>query len=123
MVTIDMSTVYPAHKRCFAAIGSGASMELRDSYSGKVAVRRGPPGEHGVPEELVPIPKDMPLLLEIRAFLEHIRGGPPPMTSGADDLAIVERVADIETMAKEAGRRRDALVQDDPQSVTVSRNR
>ena len=35
----------------------------------------------------------MPLLGELRAFVEHLRGGPPPRSSAADAVTIVERVA------------------------------
>jgi hypothetical protein len=35
----------------------------------------------------------MPLLAELRAFVEHLQGGPPPRSSAAEAVAIVERVA------------------------------
>ena len=35
----------------------------------------------------------MPLLAELRAFVEHLRGGPPPRSSAADGVAVVEAVA------------------------------
>jgi hypothetical protein len=41
----------------------------------------------------------MPLLLELRAFVEHIRGGPPPRSSLADGLLIVERIAALRVLA------------------------
>jgi len=40
-----------------------------------------------------PISGEMPLLAELRAFVEHLRGGPPPRSSAADAVKIVERVA------------------------------
>jgi predicted dehydrogenase len=46
----------------------------------------------------------MPLLAEIRAFLEHLRGGPPPMTDATEDLAIVERLAEIDAAAHAAAK-------------------
>jgi predicted dehydrogenase len=101
-VSIEMSTVSPVHRRCFAAIGSKASMELGDSYAPEVVARHGMPGDLRAREERVPIPQDMPLLAEIRAFLEHLRGGPPPMTDAAEDLAIVERLAEIDAAARAA---------------------
>jgi hypothetical protein len=40
---------------------------------------------------------EMPLMAELRAFLAHVGGeGPPPLSSAADGLAAVERLADIE---------------------------
>ena len=40
-----------------------------------------------------PITGELPLLAELRAFVEHLQGGPPPRSSAADAIAIVERVA------------------------------
>jgi predicted dehydrogenase len=77
-------------------------MELGDSYAPEVVARHGMPGDLRAREERVPIPQDMPLLAEIRAFLEHLRGGPPPMTDAAEDLAIVERLAEIDAAARAA---------------------
>ena len=45
---------------------------------------------------------DMPLLLELQAFLRHLQGGPPPMTSASEGLLIVERTAEIERAARAA---------------------
>ncbi len=52
--------------------------------------------------ETIEIGQDMPLLLEIRAFLDHLRGGPAPMSSAEEGLIIVQRTAEIETAARSA---------------------
>jgi predicted dehydrogenase len=104
-VTIDMSVVSPVHRRCFAVVGSAATLELSDSYSAEIAVRHGAPGDRQAREKRVPIAQDMPLLAEIRAFLEHLRGGPPPMTDAAEDVLIIERLAEIEAAARAAENR------------------
>jgi predicted dehydrogenase len=99
LVTIDMSIVAPEHRRTFTVVGSKASLELRDSYDTAIRVRRGPPADVAATEETIAIGQDMPLLLEAQAFLSYLDGGPPPMTSAPEGLAIVERTAEIEADA------------------------
>jgi hypothetical protein len=41
----------------------------------------------------------MPLLRELRCFLEHLRGGPPPRSSAANGLLVVERIAALRRLA------------------------
>jgi predicted dehydrogenase len=40
----------------------------------------------------------MPLLLELRAFVDHILGGPPPMSSLEDELKIMDVIVEIRRM-------------------------
>jgi predicted dehydrogenase len=42
---------------------------------------------------------ELPLLAELRAFLAHLDGGPPPVTSAADATRAVELIAEIRTLA------------------------
>jgi predicted dehydrogenase len=104
LVTIDMSIVAPEHRRTFTVVGSKASLELRDSYDTAIRVRRGPPADVAAAEETIAIDQDMPLLLEVQAFLSYLEGGPPPMTSAPEALAIVERTAEIEADAVKNGK-------------------
>ena len=95
-VTIDMSIAAPEHRRSFTVVGSKASLELRDSYDTAIHLRRGAPAAADAKEESIAIGQDMPLLLELQAFLAHLAGGPPPMTSAQDGALIVERIAEID---------------------------
>ena len=104
LVTLEMSIASPGYRRWFSAIGSKATMELQDSYSAEITVRRGDPVDMKAPEEKIPLPDDMPLMTEIRAFLDHVRGGPPPISSAAADLPIVERLAEIDARRAEVER-------------------
>jgi predicted dehydrogenase len=99
-ITIDMSIAAPEHRRTFTIVGSRASLELRDSYDTAIRVRRGTPADPGAKADTIEIGQDMPLLLELRAFLAHLDGGPAPMTSAQDGLLIVERTAEIEAAAR-----------------------
>jgi predicted dehydrogenase len=104
LVTIDMSVAAPEHRRTFTVIGSAGSLELRDSYETAIRVRRGAPADPRAATESIEIPSDMPLLLEVQAFLKHLDGGPSPMTSAREGLLIVERTAEIEAAARTAAR-------------------
>lgn len=99
-VTIDMSIAGPEHRRVFTVVCSQATVELRDSYDTAIRVRRGPPGDPAAVSDSIEVGGDMPLLLEIRAFLRHLEGGPPPMSSAAEGLAVVERCAEIDSAAR-----------------------
>jgi predicted dehydrogenase len=101
-VTIDMSIAAPQHRRVVTLVGSKASLELRDSYDRTIHVRRGPPADITAAADRIPIADDMPLLLELKAFLRHLEGGPPPMSSAQEGRLIVERTAEIEAAAHAA---------------------
>jgi predicted dehydrogenase len=45
------------------------------------------------------ISTELPLLRELRAFVEHLGGGPPPRSSAAEGALVVERVAQIHALA------------------------
>jgi predicted dehydrogenase len=105
LVTIDMSIAAPEHRRTFTVVGSTGSLELRDSYDTAIRVRRGAPADLKATAETIEISSDMPLLLELQAFLRHLDGGPPPMTSAAEGLLIVRRTAEIEAAVRSAAAR------------------
>jgi predicted dehydrogenase len=75
--------------------------ELTESYADCVLVTRARIGRVSqAPEpERRPIATDMPLLLELAAFVEHLGGGPPPHSSAAEGAAIIRVLAELRTMA------------------------
>jgi hypothetical protein len=42
---------------------------------------------------------ELPLLAELRAFLGHLDGGPPPASSAAEGAMMVEAIAGLRTLA------------------------
>lgn len=98
-ITIDMSIAAPEHRRTFTIVGTQASLELRDSYDTAIRVRRGAPADPAARAETIEFGNDMPLMLEIRAFLGHLQGGPAPLSSAEEGLLIVERTAEISKAA------------------------
>jgi hypothetical protein len=66
--------------------------QLGDSYDDKIVVMDGrPDGVSSGPHELT-IGTEMPLLAELRVFLDYLRGGPAPRSSAAEGLLVVERL-------------------------------
>lgn len=97
-VLLECSVVHPQHRRSLTLVGRAASLDLPDSYAESLTLRRGPPAAPG-PAEALPIGRRLPLEIELEAFLRHLEGGPPPLSSLADELLIVERLQDIRRAA------------------------
>jgi predicted dehydrogenase len=66
---------------------------LTGGYSDHVLVATGPePEKRSISTEL-------PLLRELRAFVEHLAGGPPPRSSAREGAEIVRTIAELRTLA------------------------
>ena len=97
-LVVEVSTLAPGHRRELRLVCEGGVAQLDGGYAEHVIVARA--GE--IEEEAVerrPIAGEMPLLAELRAFVEHLQGGPPPRSSAADAVTIVERVAGMIDLA------------------------
>jgi predicted dehydrogenase len=69
---------------------------LDDSYDDHVSVLR----SDGQPEpERRPVSAELPLLRELRAFVEHLAGGPPPRSSAAEGAAVVRGISELRALA------------------------
>lgn len=80
--------------------GGVASLPSPDAPA--VLVRRGAglgDPEGGPAPEEIPLPPDQPLLEELRAFVGHLKGGPPPRSSAPEGLEAVEAIAALERLA------------------------
>ena len=51
-------------------------------------------------DERRPISSEFPLLRELRAFVEHLEGGPPPKSSAAEGVAEVATIARLRELAE-----------------------
>jgi predicted dehydrogenase len=74
---------------------------LSDGYSEHVQVIRTVDLSDSTPPtpERRPISTELPLLRELRAFLEYLEGGPPPRSSAAEGVMIVNALADLRALA------------------------
>lgn len=90
-LVIEVSTLAPAHRRELRLVCEGGVAQLDGGYAESVAVARAGAIDADSVEHR-PIEGELPLLAELRAFVEHLRGGPPPLSSAAEGVAIVEAV-------------------------------
>lgn len=98
-VTIEISANHPVSRRAVTVIGNKGSAQLGDSYDECVVFAAGVPnGAVGKPE-LIPVGTQMPLLAELRAFLVHLAGGPPPLSPARDGLRVVEHIIALRKLA------------------------
>lgn len=74
---------------------------LADAWDEHVTVFRGDGAE---PEpERIETPGELPLLAQLRVFVEHLRGGPPPKSSAAEGAAIVAALEELRRLARRDG--------------------
>lgn len=98
-LVIEVSTLAPAHRREMRLICEGGVAQLDGGYAESVVVGRvGAIDADSV--EHRPIAGEMPLLAELRAFVEHLEGGPPPLSSAAEGVVIVEAVEEMIALAR-----------------------
>jgi predicted dehydrogenase len=91
---IEVSARSPERRREVTLVCEQGVAFLADGYSDRVIVRT---GEDRVEERS--ISTELPLLRELRAFVGHLDGGPPPRSSAAEGLTIVRRIAELRSLA------------------------
>jgi predicted dehydrogenase len=85
-----------------ALVCRDGSADLADSYSTCLTIVNTPPAHsktrepHSVERAIA---TDMPLLTELDAFLQYLRGGPPPKSEVAEAAEAVARIADLRSLA------------------------
>lgn len=95
---IEVSNEAPAHRRETRIVCDGGSAVLDGGWAEQITVRQA-----GGETEQRQTPGELPLLAELRAFLGHVAGGPPPKSSAAEGALIVRRITEIHEFAA-AGR-------------------
>ena len=94
-VTFEVSPSHPTKLRRIMLKCRDALVQLDDSNYGVVAAW--PIGARE--PQLIRVGDELPLFGELRAFVEHVRGGPPPMTALHEEIEIIETIARIEALA------------------------
>ncbi len=98
-VTVEVSCVAPAHRRELRVLFEGGVAHLDGGWAEHLTIDRRTAAE----PERRPVPGELPLLAELRAFLRHVDGdGPPPRASVHDGLEIVRRIDELGTLAAAA---------------------
>ena len=96
-LAITHSANAPQHRRHTRLVAEHGSAWLPDGFADHIQVARGRPGD--TEPERRPISEEWPLVRELRAFVEHLGGGPPPRSSAAEGATIVRRVAELRERA------------------------
>lgn len=97
-VTLDIRTSSPTHRRAFTVAGKHATVQLVDADAEHLVLREH--GAHTLPtERFVPLARVLPLESELRCFVGYLNGGPAPVSSASDGLAVLERLVEIERLA------------------------
>ena len=100
-MVLDVSILDPVRRREIRLHCRDGVAVLSDAYSDHIRVTRGfdsRPRAACAPE-LRPISTEPPMLRELRAFLRHVEGGPPPRSSAAEGAMIVNAVSDLRDLA------------------------
>lgn len=92
----EISSIAPCTARELVVICERGTLSLPDSFADYVLLR-----EFGGVEERLPVSTEMPLKLEVKAFLNHLNGGPPPVSSAAEGLRTVELIDQMRHMARD----------------------
>jgi predicted dehydrogenase len=92
-VSINFSYDAPAYQRNMALGCALGAVHLADPLDDHLTIIR-----PDLDPERRPISTEAPLLRELRVFLEHLDGGPKPLTSLEDEIAILEALDQISQM-------------------------
>ena len=100
-MVLEVSSRFPEYRREIRLHCRDGVAILNDGYSETLSVLRaqGLPRFEATQPELRRISNELPLLRELRAFVEHLKGGPPPRSSAAEGALIVRTIADLKTLA------------------------
>jgi predicted dehydrogenase len=95
--TLEVSARSPERRRVIELHCEEGVAVLSDGWAEHVSVFTD--GDEGVAEELVETRGELPLLAELRTFVEHLGGGPPPRSSAAEGAQIVSAIAELRVLA------------------------
>lgn len=93
-MVLEVSTLAPAHRRELRLVCEGGVAQLDGGYADAVLVARAGAIDADSVEHR-PLEGELPLLAELRAFVDHLEGGPPPLSSAADAVSIVAAVEEM----------------------------
>jgi predicted dehydrogenase len=98
----EVSARSPAQQRAVTLFCRDATLLLPDSYADHIVVAVNPPPDGTKCEprtSALPIIEEMPLLAELKVFVEYLIGGPPPKSSVREAAQVVKAVAEARRLA------------------------
>jgi predicted dehydrogenase len=100
-LALEVSSRSPVNRREVTLVCEGGVATLHDGYAEHVELVRGasPTDASTAEPELRRVSNELPLLRELRVFVEHLGGGPPPKSSAAEGALIVRTISELRTLA------------------------
>jgi predicted dehydrogenase len=95
-VSVAHSATAPERRRETRLCCEHGTAWLAGGYDEHVTLERGVPGAE---LERRPATGEMPLLAELRAFVAHLGGAPPPRSSAAEGAETVRRIGELRSLA------------------------
>jgi predicted dehydrogenase len=95
--TFEVSAASPVRERRVELHCADGVAVLAGAWDEHVSVFRSDADEPR--EERIETPGELPLLAQLRVFVEHVRGGPPPKSSAAEGAAIVSTLSELRRLA------------------------
>jgi predicted dehydrogenase len=92
-VSLSVSYDTPTYRRNIVLGCARGAVQLGDPMDDHLTISR-----PDLEAERMPISLEPPLLRELRVFLEHLGGGPAPVTRLEDEIAILEAISQISQM-------------------------
>lgn len=96
--TLEVSARSPARKRRVELHCADGVAVLADGWDEHLLLFTD--GAQGAEETRVETPGELPLLAELRTFVAHLAGGPPPKSSVQEGAAIVAAIAELHELAR-----------------------
>jgi predicted dehydrogenase len=95
-VELACSSVSAHRLRRVEVVGSAGSATLGDPEAPEVEVLvHGGDLDRPPERDAVPLEREWPLLRELRDFVAHCEGGPPPRAGAAEGVAVVQAIAEL----------------------------
>ena len=100
-LVVEVSSRHPQYRREIRLQCRDGVAVLDDGYSSGVSVTLSGESPNGLASatEMRPISQELPLLRELRAFVDHLQGGPPPRSSAVEGALVVSTIADLHSLA------------------------
>jgi len=99
---VELSTRSPDRRRSITLLCRDGTARLNDALADHIELIASPPANGAAPEQRPakrPIPVTMPLMTELKAFVDYLEGGPRPKSTAAEAAAAVETIAAIRRLA------------------------
>jgi predicted dehydrogenase len=97
-MSVEVGVAVPGFNRRVEIVGEESCAVLAGGWVEEVIVTPTKIGSDPISQPVF-ARGELPLMSELRAFVEHLRGGPPPVSSVQEGMANVRAISDLRTLA------------------------